>query len=190
MHLIRSLAGLALASSLAACPSTRPMSLAGATGPALWRLDLRPSPEARRVAKAGTLVVGWLDVDQAEAIRKAAGLIANSLKDGGVWHVFGTGHSHFLGEEVYYRAGGLVPVNAIFFPALMQHEGPATSTKLERVEGLAKIVPAVRSIKPGLKRCGPDATNTTHQRQAGSFLQFAAELEGLIETSHGLSPPM
>jgi uncharacterized phosphosugar-binding protein len=77
---------------------------------------------------------------QAEAIRKAAGLIANSLKDGGVWHVFGTGHSHFLGEEVYYRAGGLVPVNAILFPALMQHEGPATSTKLERMQGLAKIV--------------------------------------------------
>ena len=49
--------------------------------------------------------------------------------NGGVWHLFGTGHSHFIGEEVYYRAGGLVPVNAILFPALMQHEGPVTSTR-------------------------------------------------------------
>ena len=77
---------------------------------------------------------------QAEAIGQAAGLVAASLMEGGVWHVFGTGHSHFIGEELYYRAGGLVPVNAILFPALMQHEGPATSTKLERMQGLARIV--------------------------------------------------
>jgi uncharacterized phosphosugar-binding protein len=77
---------------------------------------------------------------QAEAIQKTAKLVAKSLMNGGVWHVFGTGHSHFIGEELYYRAGGLVPVNAILFPALMQHEGPATSTKLERMQGLARIV--------------------------------------------------
>jgi uncharacterized phosphosugar-binding protein len=77
---------------------------------------------------------------QADAISQAAQLVAASLMKGGVWHVFGTGHSHFIGEELYYRAGGLVPVNAILFPALMQHEGPATSTKLERIQGLAGIV--------------------------------------------------
>jgi len=77
---------------------------------------------------------------QAEPIGKAVGLIAASLMNGGVWHVFGTGHSHAQSEEVYYRAGGLVPVNAILFPALMQHEGPATSTRLERLPGLAKVL--------------------------------------------------
>lgn len=90
-----------------------------------------------------------VETTQAEAIGRAAQLVADSLKDGGVWHVFGTGHSHFIAEELYYRAGGLAPVNAILFPALMQHEGPATSTKLERLPGLAQIVFDKQDAKPG-----------------------------------------
>lgn len=77
---------------------------------------------------------------QAEAIARATDLVAQSLMEGGVWHVFGTGHSHAIAEELYYRAGGLAPVNAILFPALMQHEGPVTSTQLERLPGLARVV--------------------------------------------------
>ena len=79
--------------------------------------------------QVGRELLDKVEQTQAESIRKAAGMVAESLMNGGVWHVFGTGHSHFLGEEVYYRAGGLAPVNAILFPALMQHEGPATSTR-------------------------------------------------------------
>jgi uncharacterized phosphosugar-binding protein len=86
---------------------------------------------------------------QAGAIQKAAELIADSLMNDGLWHVFGTGHSHFIGEELYYRAGGLVPVNAVLFPALMQHEGPATSTRLERLSGLARIVLDKEDVRPG-----------------------------------------
>ena len=86
---------------------------------------------------------------QSDKIAAATDLIAESLLDGGVWHIFGTGHSHFIGEEVYYRAGGLVPVNAILFPALMQHEGPVTSTDLERLPGLAKVVLDKQDIRAG-----------------------------------------
>ena len=86
---------------------------------------------------------------QGEAIAKATHMIAGSLLEGGVWHVFGTGHSHVLGEELYYRAGGLVPVNAILFPALMQHEGPASSTRLERLPNLAPIVLDKEDTRPG-----------------------------------------
>jgi len=86
---------------------------------------------------------------QADAIAQAGDLVAESLLNEGLWHVFGTGHSHFIAEEVYYRAGGLIPVNAILFPALMQHEGPVTSTKLERLPGLARIVLEKQNIRPG-----------------------------------------
>ena len=86
---------------------------------------------------------------QAAAIEQATTLVAESLMNGGIWHVFGTGHSHFIGEEVYYRAGGLIPVNAILFPALMQHEGPLTSTRLERLPGLARIVLDKQDVRPG-----------------------------------------
>ena len=87
-------------------------------------------------------------VSQAAVIEQAINRIAQSLLEGGVWHVFGTGHSHIVGEELYYRAGGLVPVNAILLPALMQHEGPVTSTRLERLPGLADIVLEKAATRP------------------------------------------
>lgn len=93
-------------------------------------------------------ILGRVKDTQAEAIARATKMVAGSLMGGGVWHVFGTGHSHFIGEELYYRAGGLVPVNAILFPALMQHEGPATSTKLERMQGLARVVLDKQDVSP------------------------------------------
>jgi len=99
--------------------------------------------------QVGREILDNVEQTQADSIRKAADMIAESLMNGGVWHVFGTGHSHFLGEEVYYRAGGLAPVNAILFPALMQHEGPATSTQLERMPGLARIVLDKAAPRPG-----------------------------------------
>lgn len=86
---------------------------------------------------------------QSEAIGRAAELVSGSLLQGGVWHLFGTGHSHFISEEVYYRAGGLVPVNPILFPALMQHEGPVTSTRLERLPGLAKVIFEKQDVRAG-----------------------------------------
>jgi uncharacterized phosphosugar-binding protein len=86
---------------------------------------------------------------QREAIQQATGLIAESLLKDGIWHIFGTGHSHIIAEEVYYRAGGLAPVNAMLFPTLMQHEGPATSTKLERLPGLARVVFEQHDLRPG-----------------------------------------
>jgi len=86
---------------------------------------------------------------QTKPIAKAADLIATSLMDGGVWHIFGTGHSHAIAEECYYRAGGLAPVNAILFPPLMQHEGPVTSTRLERLPGLAKTIFDKHDLRKG-----------------------------------------
>lgn len=94
-------------------------------------------------------ILEQVEQTQAKTIDAAISLVAESLLDGGVWHIFGTGHSHFIGEEVYYRAGGLVPVNAILFPALMQHEGPITSTDLERLPGLAKVVLDKQDIRAG-----------------------------------------
>jgi uncharacterized phosphosugar-binding protein len=86
---------------------------------------------------------------QADAIARATALVAQSLLAGGVWHVLGTGHSHFIGEELYYRAGGLAPVNAILHPPLMQHEGPVTSTRLERTPGLAAEVLGKEDLRAG-----------------------------------------
>lgn len=80
------------------------------------------------------------EVTQASSIEEAARIIADSIKKGGILHVFGCGHSQMYAMEVFYRAGGLVPVNAILTPALSLEPKAPLSTHGEREEGLAKII--------------------------------------------------
>ncbi|MCS7248971.1 MAG: SIS domain-containing protein [Anaerolineales bacterium] len=77
---------------------------------------------------------------QSENVYKAAQLTAQRLIAGNILHVFGTGHSHILAEEIFFRAGGLVQVNAILDPALMLHLSASKSTDLERLQNYARIV--------------------------------------------------
>lgn len=73
-------------------------------------------------------------------IENAAKLMFDSLSKNNLVHVFATGHSHMFCEELFYRSGGLVGINPILVPALMQHEGAIRSTKLERMTGFAKEI--------------------------------------------------
>lgn len=78
--------------------------------------------------------------EQLDNIEKAARAVADTLENGGRIHAFGTGHSHMLAEEIFYRAGGLVNVNPILETSLMLHESAAKSTELERLEGYGEIL--------------------------------------------------
>jgi uncharacterized phosphosugar-binding protein len=83
------------------------------------------------------------------ALRRAAELIADALADGQTIHAFGTGHSHMLAEELYYRAGGLVRVRPILFEGLMLHASAPLSTSLERLPELADALFADQGIVAG-----------------------------------------
>ena len=74
--------------------------------------------------------------NQAEVITAAAAALADTIVAGGVLHVFGTGHSHIVAEELFYRAGGLVAVRPVLLAALMLHVDAELSTQLERLPGL------------------------------------------------------
>lgn len=74
---------------------------------------------------------------QRPALESAAGLVADALVAGRFLYAFGTGHSHMLAEEPFYRAGGLARACAIFDPPLMLHEGAAASSKHEQQPGRA-----------------------------------------------------
>jgi uncharacterized phosphosugar-binding protein len=54
--------------------------------------------------------------------------------------LFGTGHSHLLAEEGFYRAGGLANVVPILAEHLMLHHLPALGSRLERTPGLADMI--------------------------------------------------
>lgn len=76
---------------------------------------------------------------QLEVIHKAAAMIADCIAAGGLVHVFGCGHSQILAEEILYRAGGLVPINAMLELPLSLQEA-SKSTFFERLEGYAKVI--------------------------------------------------
>lgn len=74
---------------------------------------------------------------ESKNIQRAARTIADSLVSGGMVHAIGTGHSHMLAEELFYRAGGLVRVNPVLINDLMLHENASGSTARERESGRA-----------------------------------------------------
>ena len=69
---------------------------------------------------------------QMTQIETAAGWFAEAMNAGRLVYVFGTGHSHMLAEELFYRAGGLARVVPMLHPPLMLHESASTSTQAER----------------------------------------------------------
>ena len=82
-------------------------------------------------------------------IRQAAELIADTLAIDGIVHTFGTGHSHLLAEEAFFRAGGLIAVNPIRDSRLMMLEGAMVSTNAEREHGLARTILDRYVVSPG-----------------------------------------
>jgi uncharacterized phosphosugar-binding protein len=77
---------------------------------------------------------------QGEAIQAAGALVFRTLERSGLVHTFGTGHSHLLAEEIFSRAGGLLPVNVIQTAPLMLHEDAVASGDWERLTGVAAVL--------------------------------------------------
>lgn len=75
--------------------------------------------------------------EEKETIEKAASICAQSVIKNRVIHVFGCGHSQMFAMEVFYRAGGLVPVNALLIPHLALFPKAKLSTIQERIEGFS-----------------------------------------------------
>ena len=77
---------------------------------------------------------------QLDAIEGAANIVAEAIAQDGLLYTFGTGHSHVTAEDLTYRAGGLIAVDAIMERSLSGHEKVAQSEYMERVEGIAKVI--------------------------------------------------
>ena len=74
---------------------------------------------------------------QRAAIEQAAVWLGEALANDGWLYAFGTGHSHMLAEEIFYRAGGLSHAAPILDDLLMLHKEAIEATYLERREGYA-----------------------------------------------------
>jgi uncharacterized phosphosugar-binding protein len=91
----------------------------------------------RRYLRTVAGLVERLDTDAWPSLDAAASVITEAMAAGATIHAFGSGHSHVLAEELYYRAGGFARVRPILFEGLMLHASAPLSTSLERLPGLA-----------------------------------------------------
>ena len=86
--------------------------------------------------------------DQGPNIEAAAQMMAECIGAGGVVHVFGSGHSHMMAEEVFHRAGGLFAFNAMLDINLTNF-GTLKAGMVERTEGYAKVIMVSFDVRPG-----------------------------------------
>jgi uncharacterized phosphosugar-binding protein len=108
--------------------------------------DIRPG---RRYLEHVSRLVERVADEEWSSIAAAARLVADALAGGRGIHAFGSGHSHMLAEEMFYRAGGLVDVRPILFEGLMLHADAQLSTSLERLPGLAAVILDRHGVEAG-----------------------------------------
>lgn len=85
-------------------------------------------------------IIEKIEKDENGSIIKTAEIFADTLINHRRIYLFGTGHSHMLAEELFYRAGGLVNIQPILIEPLMLHISASESTVAEREEGMAEKI--------------------------------------------------
>lgn len=87
--------------------------------------------------------------DQRAVLDQIAVCMVNAVHQDKRIFLFGTGHSHMLAEEAFYRAGGLAAAVPMLVSNLMLHENANLSSRLERAPGLASIILDQYQARPG-----------------------------------------
>lgn len=86
---------------------------------------------------------------QAEALVRTVEAMVESVRRGGVIHLFGAGHSQLMVEEVWYRAGQLACISPLFDQGLWPHNSPRKGSRLERLEGYGRTLMAGHDLRAG-----------------------------------------
>lgn len=94
-------------------------------------------------------IINKIKTEGAENINKTADILCDILMHSKKLYLFGTGHSHMLAEELFYRAGGLVNIQPILPEKLMLHISASESTVAEREEGIAEKLFSEYGLKSG-----------------------------------------
>ena len=90
-----------------------------------------------------------VETTQRGAIENAARWVSKALQGDRFFWAFGTGHSHMVAEEIFYRAGGLARGAPILEDKLMLHDHAIEATYLERESGYAARILANYPLSEG-----------------------------------------
>src|SRR5215212_6522351 len=96
----------------------------------------------------GELQTRVVHAQHAKLLQVARQMAETTSKDQRIF-LFGTGHSHLLAEEGFYRAGGLANVVPILTEHVMLHHLPSLGSRLERTPGLATLILERYAPQPG-----------------------------------------
>lgn len=94
-------------------------------------------------------LLDYVETTQADAMDAVAELCAKAISHDKLLYFFGTGHSHMICEEPFYRAGGLASIYPILESTFMLHEGASKSSLFERIEGCGTVSVAQSGIGEG-----------------------------------------
>ncbi|MER6944691.1 SIS domain-containing protein [Nonomuraea sp. NPDC000554] len=96
-------------------------------------------------------LAGEVAETQREQVGRAAALLVESLRTGGVVNAFGSGHSEAIAMEIAGRAGGLVPSNRLSPRDLVLYGGQPPSVltpELERDPAVAQRIYDLAPVEP------------------------------------------
>jgi len=98
--------------------------------------------------QVSSLLAQQSQAQRANIVSAAKALVA-SIKNDKLIHTFGTGHSHLLAEEIFYRAGGLANVSLVVNDDLMLHKSVVSATAKERQPGVVDHLLASHPMTSG-----------------------------------------
>lgn len=82
-----------------------------------------------------------IQIEELEKIKTVAQAVARSMADGGILHLFGSGHSAIPTQEVYIRAGSLTNTRPVSLERILD--------SFERIEGVGKSLMRSFDGRPG-----------------------------------------
>lgn len=85
---------------------------------------------------------------QEDNITKAAEILTSTTKNQGIIHLFGSGHSSLIAEDVFWRAATLANVHAIFESAVAGINEVTKTSKIEKLEGIGKVIVEYNRVLP------------------------------------------
>ena|ERR1700736_3573180 len=96
--------------------------------------------------EAGIAILDKIQKTQSESIERASQICAEAIGDGGLVHLFGTGHSRIPVEEMFPRYGSypgfhpIVELSMTFHTQVVGANGQRQAMFIERMPGLAEVI--------------------------------------------------
>ncbi|MEF9962597.1 MAG: SIS domain-containing protein [Erysipelotrichaceae bacterium] len=93
-------------------------------------------------------IIKKVETTQGEAIMKAATILANTTKNGGIIYGFGTGHSHLVCDDAFWRAATPANYCALLEPSASGNSEITKSYEIENTYGIGKTIVDYHRITP------------------------------------------